>query len=60
MSRKKRLPYVPVRPEWLGPRRPIVGIFGPYRDFPLTTKELAEYQKRQRLLFSIHNPESTA
>jgi hypothetical protein len=50
-SRKKRPPYVPTRPAWMGPRRPVVGIFGPGRDFPLTTKELATLQKRQLVLF---------
>lgn len=50
-SRKKRPPYVPTRPAWMGPRRPVAGIFGSGRDFPITTKELATLKNRQLVLF---------
>lgn len=53
-KRKKREPYVPTRPAWMGPRRPVAGIFGPGRDFPLTTKELATLKSRQLVLFSTN------
>lgn len=58
-SRKKRPPYVPTRPAWMGPRRPVVGIFGIGRDFPLTTKELAEMQKRQRMFWPMFGDDRT-
>lgn len=48
---KKRKPYVPEpRPAWAKPTRPVAGIFGPHRDFPITAKELATLQKRQQTL----------
>lgn len=53
---KKRKPYVPEpRPAWTKPARPVAGIFGPHRDFPITTKELATLRRVQLDLFSTES-----
>jgi hypothetical protein len=38
-------------PDWLANRPKAIGIFGVRRDFPITTKELAELRKKQKRLF---------
>lgn len=43
---------IPALVAWLDrARRPVAGIFGPGRDFPITTKELATLKNRQLDLF---------
>jgi hypothetical protein len=52
-SRKK--PRTIYRCDWPRPHLKTVGIFGPSRDFPITTKELASLQKRQLSLFQTES-----
>lgn len=54
MASSRKKPRTIYRCDWPRPRLLTVGIFGPSRDFPITTKELATLRTRQRLLFPIY------